>query len=529
MASRTVRDAYFAVADLKLWYSEKSGDNLTLSDIPEIIPMRWEYFRDFWEFIRPDVLESADNYAYPDLLRTQANDLTDFINRQKNSQNKAINPFSSSNTLSRFYAVWSNINVSSLATNRQEQRIIDDKLDRISKFIRTDFEHIRDELTAARDELADVVGLSDATYNSTVRRSSVSALKSVKISDIANMQVFQSAIKSVNYILANSNKLSTIQLDPFALARENANNSDIQIATGRSVRLVRMKFGDNLQTLADRYLGDSDRWIEIAIANGLKPPYVDEIGEAISLLSNGENNKINFASITNGTDTAEKLYIGQPVFLSSAAIKFPEQRKIANIKIVPISGELIVELDGESDLDKYTLIDNAVMRVYKPNTVNSSFFVAIPTNQPLENNNVGETPFFLEASSEDEKRAAVDLLIDDDGDVVFGSNGDFQLSFGVANALQAVKLKVLSEKGQLKRHPNYGLPSVTGEKERDPVAIKQTLINGINEMINADPRFDRIEQIEVQRGDRTDIRIGLVVRMAGTGTLIPLSFKLNTD
>lgn len=529
MASRTINEAFLAIADLKVWYNTQSGSILRLSDITEIIPLRWTYFRDNWEFLKDEISQRADLYEFPDLVRTQVADLTGFIEKQRNNPNQDINPFSSENIVSRFYAVWDNINLNSIALTRQEQQLAENKINRISRFIRTDFQRIRDAVTAARDETADVVGLSDDTYNTAVGRSSVTSLKSVKISDITQMQIFQSAIRSVNFLLANSQTLGTVSVDPFALARINADNPEIQIASGKSSFLVRMKFGENLQTLADRYLGSADRWMEIAIANGLRPPFIDEIGEALPLLSNGEDNKLNFAETTNSTTTIEKLYINQPVFISSDTIKFPEQRKILNITTIPISGEIVIELDGESDLDKFKTAENAVMRVYKPNTVNSQFFVAIPSDVPLDNDQVGETPFFLESSSEDERRAGIDLLVGDDGDIVFGSTGDIQISSGITNALQAMKLKVLSERGQSKRHPDFGLPSVTGEKERDPAAIRQTLIDGINEMVNADSRFDRIEQIEAFKGEDNDIQIGVVVRLAGSGTLVPLSFKLNTN
>ena len=529
MATRTINEAFIAISELQLWYSLQAGSEITLANVSEIIPLRWVYFRDNWEFIKDSLIDSATTYEYPDLLRTQIASMSDLIEKQRNSQNTKVNPFSNSTILVDYYALWNNITVTSIPLTRQETTIVETKLNRVFRFIRTDFEDIRTKVTAARDELADVVGLSDDDYNNTTGRSSVTALKSVKVNDIVQMQVFQSTIKSVNYILANSQKLNTVQLDPFALARVNADNTDLQIATGRSVRLVRMNFGDNLQTLADRFLGDADRWLEIAIANGLKPPYVDEIGEAIPPISNGEDNKLNFAQTFAGENTLDKLYINQPVFLSSDTIKFPEQRTILDIKTVPISGEIVLELSGDSDLDKFKISENSVMRIYKPNTVNSLFFVAIPTDQALTETQIGETPFFLESKSEDEKRAGVDLLIDESGDLVFSSNGDLQLNYGLSNALQAVKLKVLSERGQSKRHPEYGMPAIQGVKSNDPEAVKNTIVTGINEMIEADTRFDRIEQIDVKQGDKNDFRVGLIVRLAGTGTLVPLSFKLNVN
>src|SRR5690606_24961551 len=108
------------------------------------------------------------------------------------------------------------------------------------------------------------------------------------------------------------------------------------------------------QDLAARYLGDSNRWLDIAIANGLKPPYIDEIGEAISLISNGEGNQVNISEVDpSGRSNKDKLFINQVIFISSDTLKFAEQRRIISIKEVPISGELVVELSGEADLDKF--------------------------------------------------------------------------------------------------------------------------------------------------------------------------------
>lgn len=520
--------AFASLSELKLWYNNRAGIPATLADIQEIIPLRWPYFRDNWEFIVDSLRGRLATYTFPDILKSQIDDFTSFIRVQRNATNKKINPFSDKTILSDFYAIWENIPIASIPMTREESSIAEDKVRRIRRFIKNDFLRIRNDLQAARDEISDVIGLLDPNYNQTFGRSSVPQLRTVRLQDITNMQTLQQAIKSVDFLLANIGFLNTTSVDPFALARQNAKNPDINVQTGLSGQLVRMFFGDSLQSLSNRYFGDPDRWLEIAIANGLKPPYIDEIGEAIPLISNGSGNQINIAGLDGfGNQNVNKVFINQVVFLQSNTVKFPEQRTIINMREIPVSGEIVIELSGDPNLDQFQVSESAYMRVFKPNTTNSNFLILIPSPDPLPNASTKESPFFLASKGEDEKRAGIDLLLNDEQDLVFSSTGDFQLNYGIANAIQAMKIKMVSERGQLPRHPEYGLPPVIGVKANDPNEVKNALIAGINDLVDADARFDRIETLNV-RVDSGSAIISMVVRLAGSGTLIPISFKVNT-
>ena len=520
--------AFKNLCELKIWFNDQSGVDLTLADVQEVIPLRWVYFRENWEFILDSLTAKLNTYVYPDILSDQINSLSELIRIQRNDANKRVNPFARSDILNTYYAVWENIEFTSIPLTKEESALANNKLSRIRRFIKTDFLNIRQSLVDGRNEIADTVGLSDTDYNTTFGRSSTPQLRAVRISDIADMQTFQQSIFAIDYILANTASLSTTNVDPFALARANANNPDIDIQTGLSGQLVRMFFGDSLQAIAARYLDDPERWIEIAVANGLKPPYVDEIGQTISMISNGSDSQLNIAKLDgSGAPNIEKLYINQVVFLQSTAIKFPDQRAIINIREIPISGEIVIELNGEANLGLYQTIDNAHIRIFKPNTINSNFLIMLPQPDAVSQSSTKETPFFLASKSEDEKRAGVDLLLDTKNDLVFAANGDFQLNFGLTNAMQAMQLKMVSERGQSIRHPEYGLSSVIGVKNSDPNNIKDALITGINSMVEADERFSRIETLNVTI-DQGSAIISLVVRLAGSGSLLPINFVINT-
>jgi len=524
-----IDSALASMRDLNFWIKNKRGSALTLAEIPGIIPLRWPYFRDNWEIIKVSLAATIPTAINPNGLITEIETLSSLIEVQRSSQNQTVNPFSRSSTLDKYQNVFSNILINSIPLTKEERAITEAEVTRISRFIKTDFRALRSEIASARDSLADIVGGTDVDYNASFNRSAVAPLKSITPSDVQNMQALQEGIKTIDFILANARDvLTTVSVDPFALARANANNDDISIQTGKSAFLVKMNFGDDMKDLAQRYLNDPDRWMEIVIANGLRPPFIDEIGKKVFLLSNGNGNQINVSKEdTAGEPNLEKFYIGQQIFLTSNIEKIPDQRSIINIKEVPVSGEIVLELGGDGDLGRYKLLEQAVIRVYLPNTISSLFLVQIPTSEEASLQ-PGEEPFFLSDKSEDEKRAGVDLALSGAFDLVFTPTSDLQLSFGIPNAVQAIKIKMVSEQGQSgARHSTFGLVSLQGRKFTDTAEAIEEITTSINGMIEVDPRFERVETLRVSKSGSAML-VRLEVRMAGSGSVVPISFSVNT-
>jgi hypothetical protein len=525
---------YQSLADLTLFLKFRDGTTLMLSDVPKIVSLRWPYFRDNWEFIKPGLIAKIANYNEQDYLKSQISALDNFITIQR-TVNSNVNPFSDQSVFFKFYGVFDNVEVNSIDLTNEEIIIVDNAIARVSIFNKNDFLRIRNNISAARDTMADQVGLSDATYNAAVGRSSVPQQTTAQIEDMARMQYLQNAIFSCDFILANIASLSTSFVDPFALARVNANNPDFNIDAYKSGKLVRLNYGEDLTLLAARYLGDSNKWIDIAIANGLKPPYIDEVGQALPLVTNGSSNEINIGAVdVHGNPNIDKVYINQVVLLQSLTQNFPEQRTITNIRQIPISGELVIGLSGAHDMNLYKVSDNAYLRVFAPNTINSRFFILIPSMQPLPDARPEEVPYFLAAVSESEKRAKVDLTLGDNGELLLNSTGDVQLSYGLANALQAIKLKMVTQAGTLMRHPEFGLVNVVGTPTQNVSLIKASLIKSIDEQIRLDPRFERLENLDVQytvnyTGSKSASAfiVRMQVRLAGSSTtVIPISFTV---
>src|SRR5690606_19795254 len=118
--------AFKGAANLSLWFKIRSGDELKLSDIPELIPLRWSYFRNNWEFIKPDIQSKVADYSDPDFLTEQIDKFSDFITRQR-TISKNINPFSDGVIFNRYYAIFDNVTIESINLTNEEQRIVDAK------------------------------------------------------------------------------------------------------------------------------------------------------------------------------------------------------------------------------------------------------------------------------------------------------------------------------------------------------------------------------------------------------------------
>ena len=295
---------------MNLWFKTKSNDDLFMSDVPSLLPLRWNYFKTSWEFIRPTLLNQVVQYENPDLFSQQIIDFSAFIESQRNSASK-INPFSDAVVLNKYYTIFDNIAIESIELTNEERRLINSAVNKVKDFSKNDFLKIKKTLRDYRDRYADSVSLTDPDYNRALSNSPVPAQTNATITDINYMLQLQEGIKTVDFVLANY-FANDSAIDLFALARQNANNPDIDIGQYASGRLVKIEYGESLQSLANRYLGSPDKWLDIAIANGLKPPYIDEIGEKIPLISNGNGNLLNLSGTDfSGNLNIDKLYINQ--------------------------------------------------------------------------------------------------------------------------------------------------------------------------------------------------------------------------
>jgi hypothetical protein len=260
------------------------------------------------------------------------------------------------------------------------------------------------------------------------------------------------------------------------------------------------------------YLGDANRWHEIATLNGLREPFIDEVGFDLYLSTNGVSNSIQIADVSN-------LFVGQFVHNSSSTEK-PEKRKITGID--KISGPVnIVYLSGDSDLDRFTLTAQSKIHAYLPDTINSQMSIYIPSDQDVDEEDfqVKSIPG-VDYFDSLVRSGGISLLLSQNNDILITSSGSTRLAVGLTNIVQKARIALSTPRGSLLQHPGYGLPVYVGSSTADISA--KDILKSIQDMFRKDPTFSNVTSAFVVKSGPVS-KITVSVGIAGTNQNIPIT------
>ena len=312
---------------------------------------------------------------------------------------------------------------------------------------------------------------------------------------------------------------ATTQIDDFAIQTNMeyvaglATTADIEFSVPTSKVLAPVPFGLTVEAIAARYLGDPQRWLEIVTLNNLREPYIDENGFQLPLLSNAIGRQV---VVGNNTD----LFVGQRVILNAAG-QPQSARTILDIDTLSTTSFLLT-LDGLPNLDNFTLSLGAYVQAYLPGTCNSQQKIFIPSNLPVPDvSNI--VPPSGTSSDPLTGLSKVDWLLTDSGDLAINNYGDFRLSYGITNIIQALRIKFGTQAGKVLLHPTFGLNVAPGSISSE-LKVQQ-LYDSINEMVTQDPRFSSVSKLQITLNGPT-LAINLAVTMPGQTGVFPVSFAL---
>ena len=126
--------------------------------------------------------------------------------------------------------------------------------------------------------------------------------------------------------------------------------------------------------------------------------------------------------------------------------------------------------------------------------------------------------------SETEKDLGVDLLLTPENDLALTVTNDLKLTAGLSNMAQALVVRILIEKGSLKRHPGIGTKLQVGKKtsQNSVSDLKAEILTSLG----SDPRITSIPFIQLSQESGT-ININMLVRIKHFEEPVPIPLAIN--
>jgi hypothetical protein len=433
-------------------------------------------------------------------------------NTASNSQSidPALNVFSQPEAN---FNLMNQVPINSLKLTAAQQNKVNDVLTSARELTVDDLKTFRATIQQLALQLSNNFGAGDAFYNQvyglpapTVR------LTPMTVDDYDILKALYDAMQSYDSLTATTQIDDENQQTNMDYVAGLAQSAGIEFETSSSKVLLPVPFGLTVEAISQRYLGDPQRWLEIVTLNNLKDPYIDEDGFQLELLSNATGRQITVSSDQN-------LYLGQRVILQSST-QTPAARAILEIDQLSDTSFLLT-LDGAPNLDNFKIADGALLQAYLPGTVNSQQKIFVPSNLPVSN----DPNIIVPSSTSGDPLTGlskVDWLLTDAGDLAVNNYGDFRLSYGMTNIIQALKIKLGTVQGSVLLHPEFGAGIKPGTINAD-ISAKQIYSN-INKLIQQDPRFDGVSTLQISvNGPVLTINLGVI--LANNTGVFPITFQ----
>jgi hypothetical protein len=418
-------------------------------------------------------------------------------------------------TPERHFEIFNEISMPQVRFNQQQQIAINKEMERIRQTSVDDLMQDRATLLELALQISNVFGAGDDTYNKIYRRpDKIDRIQKINIDEFDILKKVYDVIQSLDQLTATNALDDSRTESAYEYVGSLASDVDIPYDDVAAKIRVPVPFGLTMEQIAARYLGDPDKWIEIAALNALRSPYIDENGFYYKLLSNANGRQFTVGSSDN-------LFVGQKIIITSIN-QAPIVRRIISIEKVGESS-FLVTVDGVDNLDVFTLIDEAKIQAFLPGTVNSSDQIFVPSDLAATDT-VFSRPIPATRGDLLVGMSKVDILLDGQGDIALNSFGEIRLAAGMSNLIQALKMKFSTPTGRLIKHPEYGAGLAPGISTSDVRA--RDVYKTIKATIEADSRFSSIQRLEIDiQGPK--ISVSMSVTLANGNGVFPISFNLN--
>jgi hypothetical protein len=369
-------------------------------------------------------------------------------------------------------------------------------------------------------QLAGYFGAGSQLYNEIYNLTPpTSRIQPMSINEFLILDTLYDFIQAIGILTATTQVTDQNIVSSLDYVAGLANQSNIPFDVPTSKIIVPVPANTTIEGISARYLGDPDRWVEIATLNKLQEPYLDYQGFQLPLLSNAIGRQVIVSS-------AADLYLGQVATIRSLT-QIQTARNITAITPLPNGNGFILTMDGPPNLDNFTLADSAYLQMYLPNTVNAQQKIFIPSTLPAaqlqDQVNVPLPPTVSLSGDPLAQISGVDFLLDEEGDIVLDQYGNFQLAYGMTNIIQWLRILFTTTLNSFMLEPTFGLGVSPGTSISD-VKIQQ-LYRQINQQIQSDPRFAAVTSLQIQ-ANPPNLTISVGIQVAGVTGVFPVNFSV---
>jgi len=456
----------------------------------------------------------------PSILTTGPNKLLNLSSNPINQQTRPsiVDPNFSPTTVNitsnaTLQRVFNTVKANDLPLSPIILKRIRDEMNRVKGFKRIDFENKRTTIRQFSNNFADAVGAGGSTYNRVYNRGGIPSTRTT-LDDEWNILFALNEVCVILDHLAASNTVDPVTPTSLEYVAGLAQRSGIVFKVPQSKIAIPFPYGFTLERLAQLYLGNADRWHEIAILNGLKEPFVDEAGFTLPFLTDGNGNTLYVSDNTN-------LYVNQTVWIGSNAIT-ANKRHITGIKQI-YTNFFSVTVDGNNDLVNYTTLANALLTAYLPGTVNSQQVIYLPSDKSTIPDNRTKSIPGINVFDPLLNVSGIDLLLNQNNDLVIGPDGDCRFAVGLQNLIQTVKIALSTPRGTLMHHPGFGLIVPVGTSTADVNAAD--LLKSVQQMFEGDPAFTGVSSATIQKNGPI-LTITLTIGIVGISYNVPITLQV---
>ena len=404
------------------------------------------------------------------------------------------------------------VELDDLDISEQMSEKIDEELERISTLNADYFRRRRDEMEGFISSIVDSFGGGDATYRRIKGLPPVKdTFRKLSIDNALLLAELENGLQAMDSMISVLEEQNAAEIDSYAEFYANlAFQNDIPFTRANSKFWVPFPFGSSLEQLAVQYLGSADRWIEIAAINGLREPFVDENGSIKPFISSASGNIV---SVADNKD----LYIGQKIIIQSDT-QVPTIRKIVAIDRLS-SVQTLLRVDGDADLNRYTLEDNGSIKHFLPDTVNSNHYIAIPSTEAVNSEDVVRVTVGPDENPRLIQVAKVDFKLNSLGDLALDSGGDVLRSYGMANLQQAALIRLKTPQQSIVSDPSFGNPIQPGVSSAD--FDLTAAYESLKSMFLDDPRFADVPLLSLNQSG-PGVEITALIDVAESGLFLPV-------